>query len=771
MDAIDRQWDEHLEELKQNPRQNWEKFLEESPELRERIRGGEDVGNEVTWSFGSVTINHSLVGQPKRGSPEVYEEAHKWLELIEQSDRHAKHGGAHVYSQFVCELYAKGAPDIDRGIRAMRRVLSSGDVSAIMARKAYFSLLMYCDRGSEHILQGARYYRERNFPFSMDCYAYVSHLFDMDSPAFVDELRAGAETAVDNISHKSFQPWYFEYMLRIHFFRLKRMGFFDTVFDRPWLKEVGLSEAAVKSLKGFPSQKHFANRFDHWITIFNVMLKRSKNKIKVLNAILESTNTSSWNQVKKSMRTLRRLVTLEQLPGEQVSKFYKKWSKRIQLIDDPRNVLRRAVERVFLRNLRQSMGSVGTVRLMFQEYAPDDKSMRKKWQHARRVASILQRRGLIEMFSSAAAFLEEDGIDILKGLLRELAESPVVGKRIDYAKRHKRMIDELGFETEFVERWKEDYNKDIPIFKAGAEKEAKQALIEQSARQIKNHIGGAKIVEGPLFSLLPQVEALLEKLSKGESDQIAVEALWKRFEENYTDIRKTYGDLFANIRVDLKNLMLGLTKGVRVAKKYERVQITGGVVEMAWHGNVPGETCQTLFHEYSDDTNGRGQPLNKIRWGQFKVANYIIDGEVVARKLLEVTMDEEGNEHLLVGMPYVAGSFRRLHELDGAIEEYAAGVGIPSDRIHPLDSENTENVPLPLRTGNEIYRDAKLDELDPKKIKKNKPGPGGVRGPGGSINSSPVSGSKIQMSSSMIRSTMLFLRQLGCQINTRHSIR
>jgi hypothetical protein len=576
----------------------------------------------------------------------------------------------------------------------------------------------------------------------------------MDSPAFVDELRAAAEVAIDNISHESFQPWDFNYLLRINFFHLKKAGFFDTVLDRPWLKEVGLSEASIKSLKGFRSQKHFANRFDHWITIFNILLKRSKNKIKVLNAILEATDTSTWNQVKKSMRTLRRLEALERLPDEQVSKFYKRWSRRVKVIDDPRNVLCRDVERTILKNLRQKVANTEMVYLMFQEYEPENKSMRKKWQHARRIAGILQRRGLIEMFSSAAAFMNEEGIDILSDLLRELAESPVVKRRIDYTKRYQRMISRLRFESAFVEKWKEDWDKDIPILKTGEEKKAIRALIEQSIRQIKNHIGGAKSVEGPLRSLLPQVEALLKRLDQGDVDQMSVETLWKRFEENYANIREKYGDLFANIRVDLKNLMLGLIKGARVAKEYERVQITGDLVEMAWHGMVPVETCQTLFQEYSDDTNVRGQPLNKIRWGQFKVANYIIDGEKVARRTLEVTMDEEGREHLLVSTLYVAGSFLRLEELDGAIEEYAVSVGIPSDRVHMLDRENKSKVALPLRTGDEIYRDEELDELDPMKIKKNKPGPGGIRGP---------SGGGIKMSGTAAHSSMLFLRPLVSQ--------
>ncbi len=116
---------------------------------------------------------------------------------------------------------------------------------------------------------------------------------------------------------------------------------------------------------------------------------------------------------------------------------------------------------------------------------------------------------------------------------------------------------------------------------------------------------------------------------------------------------------------------------------------------------------------YALTTNGQGQPLNKLRWGQFKVANYRSDNEVIARRIIEVTMDAEGNEHLLAERMYTAGGFAKIEEFDAAIVDYAKELGIGEERVHFLDRYDRRNVPRPLETGDLIYRDSALPEIAP----------------------------------------------------------
>jgi hypothetical protein len=184
-------------------------------------------------------------------------------------------------------------------------------------------------------------------------------------------------------------------------------------------------------------------------------------------------------------------------------------------------------------------------------------------------------------------------------------------------------------------------------------------------------------------------------------------------ELNYQRIRNTYGDLFANSRTDIKNLRAGLTKDIQTANSAESTEISGRLGKLAFHGMIPAETCQRLNRLYSANTNGRGQPLNKLLWGQFKVANYRIDNEVVARRMLEVTRDKDGAEHLLVERLYNAGGFARLKEFDEDIVEHAEFLGIARERVHFVHGFRRLRAPKPLATGAEIYRDSRLEEVDP----------------------------------------------------------
>jgi len=47
------------------------------------------------------------------------------------------------------------------------------------------------------------------------------------------------------------------------------------------------------------------------------------------------------------------------------------------------------------------------------------------------------------------------------------------------------------------------------------------------------------------------------------------------------------------------------------------------------------------------------------------------------------------------------------------IVRYAAEMDIPPERVHFIESVQVEGVPLPLRTGDPVYRDSGGIEIDP----------------------------------------------------------
>lgn len=143
------------------------------------------------------------------------------------------------------------------------------------------------------------------------------------------------------------------------------------------------------------------------------------------------------------------------------------------------------------------------------------------------------------------------------------------------------------------------------------------------------------------------------------------------------------------------------------------LQVSGRVEVMARHGSVPEETCQRLTAFSNDETNGEGQPLLRILHGQFKVANVVQEGRVVARRLLEVTFQEPGQPALLVHRLFSEGGFSGDKAFRESLEKYAVSLGIPSTRIY-FAERDLEKVPMPLNAHPEIYRDDWQIAVDPK---------------------------------------------------------
>jgi len=72
---------------------------------------------------------------------------------------------------------------------------------------------------------------------------------------------------------------------------------------------------------------------------------------------------------------------------------------------------------------------------------------------------------------------------------------------------------------------------------------------------------------------------------------------------------------------------------------------------------------------------------------------------------------------------YVAGAFAAEEELDDSIVEHAAALGIPRNRIHFFDRHKERDRAYslkvyPLMTGDRMYRDSNMREVDRRPKKK-----------------------------------------------------
>lgn len=469
--------------------------------------------------------------------------------------------------------------------------------------------------------------------------------------------------------------------------------------------------------------KAFIDQFDFEITDdveeeiesarseLDLMELQRLQRLFVLNAVFDETNSTSWNQVKKTLGVLKRLLAIQSLPQDKQDDFYSDALSLIAEAKPLRGELKRRSEQALLNYLADVFGDDPKVRALLDEDAPD------MTENARGVQSWLIKTGTIHKLIASASFMEPEGLERLRVLVSDLAESSIENGELVYDRRYERMID-LGFPVEFVAGWRREFKHNIDIVEnAVDDQQVHSALIKQAAEQLAQHSENVRGMPGKFHDLPDKVQNLVAKLEKDivAADDIA--SLYHLFDLHYQAIRKTYGDLFANIRNDLKNAHIGLTKGVHAAQKSERVGITGRADAIANHGTIPVATCQRLTELYSEGTNGLGQPINKIIWGQFKIANYEIDGQIVARHLLEATMDVDGNIHLRVERMYVAGAFTRQEQFHAAILDHAKRIGISDERVHFLD-RISEDVPLPLKTGDKIYRDSGEEEFDPERMRK-----------------------------------------------------
>lgn len=313
---------------------------------------------------------------------------------------------------------------------------------------------------------------------------------------------------------------------------------------------------------------------------------------------------------------------------------------------------------------------------------------------------------LYSLLMKAASFMEPAGIDAIRRL--------ILGLKIDERGRliYPRYEELRGVVSDsFLNRWREDYFLVPEGLQSLDDLKGRQALMKQTFLQVRDHARIPKEVEAEkvpetIRNLPARVEAWLSGLAVTDDPKgpFVAEAspLLSQFESHYQMIRAHFGDLFADIRIDLRNFVMGMERGIKVARKGEQIVVSGDIERIGRSGHEPVETCQNLLRPW---VNRQGQPIHRILHGQFKVANWEIDGTVAARRLLEVTVDEEGGEHLLVERLYTYGGFGRVEEFEREILCYAETLGISVKRVHFSDKLSQKSAPAALRTGDEIYRD------------------------------------------------------------------
>lgn len=687
-----------------------------SPELIAELTAFSELANK--YHGGRSISNEFIQGITKR----ITQESLKITEKFQQLNKLMMHDNPLIrtiaeraYAEWVEALSTQDSKDIAiRVAKRLRELLiekwEKGNNYMIIN---YLKLLQQFPKDSPELFEELRILR--SVALYMDTVTLKQVLetrlelhkgYDHNSAEYREELQSWGSDLLslyirsDQTTRPKLDP-----LFDSNFRRLSNMGAWKSALEKgAWIEHLKLSPEAASNLRGFARHNHFVNFLNHWKTLLTVLAEQSADKTKVLDAILKATNPNKWKSVKNTLKTLRRVESLERLPQMDINDFYKNLARDPQLVGDPRSYIRDSVKIRIHKHFKKQLGISGQANMMFVERDPSEPSARAEWRNAQDVFAVLQESGLLQMFARATSFMSLEGKKILANLFSELARSPVKtvnGKTIiDYQMRYERMF-KLGFEKDFVDRWRKHWQQDINISKNNERTDGQLTMLNQTASQLKYYIGKAR--DGDLPA---RVRNLITQLEKGSVNHSDADQLFRIFDENLPQIRQRYGMEFGKIHSALKNLLNGLRSGVDSGKSSGQVVITGRLKEMAQHGDIPTETCQSLNRQNGPQTNENGQPLNRIRWGQIKVANYVMDGKIVARRMVEVTLDRQGRPHLLVDLEHSAGAFIRAKEFGNAIIRYAAEMGIPKDRVHLAGRMNLSNSPPPKLTGDWIYRDS-----------------------------------------------------------------
>ncbi len=675
-------------------------------------------GKGAELAAGALSLHY------KFAAPTYYEIV-RWGEelfaFIERDSSSVCVAAAQALGSLVKQL-APGAPLVATWMRRLReRIAREEGIHRLAGTNVcactYHAMFPYLAQGSAEIYEGAAWLRSlfsagfaSDRLWALNSYLDISWLFSPRDAGCAHEMRALAATLLplyrDDVARERL---FIPFQLKSNFHHLYQLGFWNHALEGTWLKDAGFSDPAIDSMRGLVAHKHVVSFMEHWQTVLECLRMPSPHKMRVVNAVYEATDVKSWKAIRSTLETLRLLLSVENLPSAYAEKIYAGWARDPRLTGDPRGWLRGDVRRALAEYLVDTLALDGDARAMV-EMLPSMKSDDAHRERLRAINTWLVERDLMNMCVRAATFMKETGKRMLSMFLAEYADAAVVRGVPEYRQRYERMQIRLGFAPAFVATWKNEWRETVTDAAQMSDEEGRRVVIDQALSQLRTHIDGVPHIEGPVKDVPARVQAFIARLARDEATVNDAEELRENIEARYATIRTTYGDVFANIRMDLKALVLGLTKGPRRGGVYE-VCVTGAPDAMAQVGMVPIATCQRLTQ--STGFNVEGEPLTRILWGQFKVANFLIDGEVAARRMIEATRDAEGQEHLRVEHVYVAGSFVYGDAFVQMIERYAEGVGIPKERVHFLDRPEGIVAPPPLKTGDPVYRDSGGVEVDP----------------------------------------------------------
>jgi hypothetical protein len=137
------------------------------------------------------------------------------------------------------------------------------------------------------------------------------------------------------------------------------------------------------------------------------------------------------------------------------------------------------------------------------------------------------------------------------------------------------------------------------------------------------------------------------------------------------------------------------------------------------HGEEPVLSCQRLSsragnmfpnnwnHQFGANPNASGRPLARILLPQLKLGEFRIDGQLISRNVLEVTVkirDGEAKLALLVERMHKRDSRATPAEFNRLIDEFATWLGIDLQDIYYADL-SPDDYPPPLPEEFRIYRD------------------------------------------------------------------
>jgi hypothetical protein len=160
----------------------------------------------------------------------------------------------------------------------------------------------------------------------------------------------------------------------------------------------------------------------------------------------------------------------------------------------------------------------------------------------------------------------------------------------------------------------------------------------------------------------------------------------------------------------------------KVGSSDDYVTVTHDLERWTKHGEEPVKSCQRLSssaadlasenwnHQFGPSPNKDGRPLARILLGQLKLAEYRREGKVLARSVVEVTVDPVTRKLALLGERiYRSFGTSDADEFERGIYRYAASLGIEKNEVFLADQiQNLGQVvsrPNPLPEEFRIYRD------------------------------------------------------------------